>query len=119
VEIRRAYAKDFIEKKLWIRLPSVVTDALKASTPRQSLEIVAAAFLPTLASSLHSSELASLRMIGDRIQRNVRDIMQGVAMTMSSKVSIASPRSNRSFPTISMSELSQALSSSLSLSSIR
>jgi hypothetical protein len=58
VEIRRAYAKDFIEKKLWIRLPSVVTDALKASTPRQSLEIVAAAFLPTLASSMHSSELA-------------------------------------------------------------
>jgi hypothetical protein len=118
-KVRRAYAKDFIEKKLWIRLPRVVTEALKASTPRQSLEIVAAAFLPTLASSLHSSELAPLRMIGDRMQRNVRDAMQGVAMTISSRVSKASPRSNRSFPTISMSELSQALSSSLSLSSIR
>lgn len=54
VEIRRVYAKDFIEKKLWIRLISVVTDALKASTLRQSPGIVAAPFLPTLASSLHS-----------------------------------------------------------------
>ena len=111
-----AYAKDFIEKKLWIKLPDVLTDALQASTPRQSLEIVAAAFLPTLASSLHSSELVSLRSIRDRMHRNVKDAMQGVTMALPSSVLKAS---SRSISSISMSELSQAMASSLNLSSLQ
>jgi hypothetical protein len=115
----QAYAKDFIQKKSWVKPPDVQTDALQACTPRQSPEIVAAAFLPTLASSLHSSELASLRSIRDRMQRNVRDAMQGVTMTLPSSALRASSRSVRSVPTISMSDLSQAMASSLSLSSLQ
>jgi len=112
-----AYGKEFIGQKLWIRLPNVLRNALEAPSRRQGLDIVAAALLPTIASSLHSSEFASFRMIRDRMQRNVADAMQGVKTAISSRVSKTSARSNRSFPTISMSELSQALSSSLNLSS--
>ena len=117
--VMQAYAKDFIQKKSWVKPPVVQTDALQACTPRQSPEIVAAAFLPTLASSLDSSELASLRSIRDRMQRNVRDAMQGVTMTLPSSALRASSRSVRSVPTISMSDLSQAMASSLSLSSLQ
>lgn len=112
---QKVYAKNFIEKKLRIKLPDVISEALKASTPRQSLEIVAAAFIPTLASSLNSSELASLRMLRDRIRQNVKGAMTDVTMTLPSSMIRCASRSNTTL--LSMTELS-AMASSLSLSSL-
>jgi hypothetical protein len=109
---RQAYGKELIEKRLRIKLPDVISYALQ--TTRHSLDIVAAAFLPTLASSLHSSEMASLRTLRDRI-RNAGGMVAEIATTLPSSV-LRDRRSNSTLP--SMSELS-AMASSLSLSSFQ
>jgi hypothetical protein len=109
---RQVYGKEFIEKRLRIKLPDVISHALRNT--RQSLDVVAATFLPTLASSLHSSEMASLRTMRDRI-RNAGGAVTEIAMTLPSSV-LRDRRSNSTLP--SMSELS-AMASSLSLSSFQ
>ncbi|KAI9779631.1 MAG: hypothetical protein M1839_007296 [Geoglossum umbratile] len=119
INTARTHTRNFIEKSLAVILPDVQdseTDEL-SDTPRRSVSIVAATLFPTLAPSLHSSDFASLRALRDRIQHHTRSAMQDVAITLPSSVFRASSRSNLSLP--SMSELTQAMASSLSLSSLQ
>jgi hypothetical protein len=129
-DVARAYAKDFIERSLQIKLPdeqdsdsnsesyacNTVDTPPQSNTPRRSLSIAAAVLLPTVASSMHSSDLSSFRALGDRIQQRIRGAMREIAMTEPSSVFRNSSKSNLS---MQMSELSQAMASSLSLSSVK
>jgi hypothetical protein len=72
-----------------------------------------AALLPTLASSLKSSQLSSVRILRDRIQQNVQRAMQDAAMNLPSDMFGDPRRSSTSF--LFMDELSQAMASTLSL----
>jgi len=106
---------DFIEKNLALLLPEAHSPAPSiAGTPnnrsRESIQIVAATLLPTLASSLKSSNLSSLRKLRDRIQQNAKVAMQDATN------SAASTKTSMDFPSIS--ELSLAVSS-LNLAPLR
>ncbi|EON66473.1 hypothetical protein W97_05571 [Coniosporium apollinis CBS 100218] len=125
----RVYQAELITKNLMIMLPDVqnfVSDSesgdpsdefVKSNTPTRSLSIVAAVLLPTLAPSLDSSDLSSLRLLKDRIQQDMRGAARDAAMRLPSTAFRNSSRSMLDLP--SMSELSQAMASSLSLSSVR
>jgi hypothetical protein len=104
----RMYVIDFIEKNLALLLPEAHSAAPSiAGTPnnrsRESIQIVAATLLPTLASSLKSSNLSSLRKLRDRIQQNAKVAMQDATNAA------ASTKTSMDFPSIS--ELSLAVSS--------
>jgi hypothetical protein len=116
-EVRQAYAKNFIEKRLRIKLPDVLANALQASTPRQSFEIIARAFAPTLAPSLRSSDKSyrTLKDTRDRLEKD-RGAMTEGAETLPSSFLKDAFKSNTTL--LSMSELS-ARASSLSLSSFQ
>jgi hypothetical protein len=80
----RVYVIEFIEKNLALLLPEAHSSNTSiAGTPknvsRESLQIVAATLLPTLASSLKSSNLSSLRKLRDRIQQNAKGAMDDAA----------------------------------------
>ncbi|KAH0543033.1 hypothetical protein FGG08_002641 [Glutinoglossum americanum] len=123
--IARSYARDLVEKSLMVKLPEMQDSEteetpdtpLQSDAPRRSLSIVAAALLPTLASSLHSSDLSSLRKLGDRIQQGFEGMVQDAVSTLPSSVFRGPSRSYLSLPSIS--ELSQAMASSLGLSSLQ
>jgi hypothetical protein len=111
----RVYVIEFIEKNLALLLPEAHSAATSiASTPhnlsRESLQIVAATLLPTLASSLKSSNLSSLRKLRDRIQQGTKDAMQDA--------SNAAASAKTSMDLQSISDLSQAVSS-LNLAPLR
>lgn len=118
--VARSHVMSLLRKTLLITLPDwksgTSTPVSRRSEVRTTFGIVAATILPTLASSLSSSELSSLRTMRDRIRRDVNSVMQ-VAMTLPSAVFRKGSLSNRSL--LAMSELSQAFRSSLSLSSVR
>ncbi|KAF4626226.1 hypothetical protein G7Y89_g11937 [Cudoniella acicularis] len=108
------YAKEFVEETLFISLPEVHhSTPLPSDESKTSPQIMCAALLPTLASSLRSSQLSSLRILRDRIQQNVQHAMQEAAMTLPSDMFGDPRRSSTSLP--SMDELSQVMASTLSL----
>jgi hypothetical protein len=110
-EAARNLATECIEETLFLSLPEVHNEEPAPSNQSQtSLHIVCAAILPTLASSLNSSQLSSLRILRDRMQQNVRNAMQDTVMTLPSAMF---RRSNTTL--LSMDELSQAMASTLSL----
>jgi hypothetical protein len=114
--VRQAYAKDFIEKKLRIKLPEVISNALQARTPRQGFDIIATAFLPTLAPSLHSSDMVALRTLSDQIKHTM-GVKEKVSMTLPSSALPDPSRSNTTLP--SMSEISERFANTLSFSSFQ
>ena len=108
----RDYVIKFIEKNLALLMPEAHSSATSLiDTPnnhsRESLQIVAATLLPTLAPSLKSSNLSSLHKLRDRIQQNAKDAMQAATITA------ASPKTSMDLPSIS--DLSRAMASSLNL----
>lgn len=115
--VARTHVIGLLQKVLLIILPDLQSASDNGfSTQVQTLSIVAAKILPTLASSLSSTDLASLRTLRDRIQRNASNVIQ-ITRDLPSTVLRDSLRSNLSLPT--MSELSQAMASSLSLSNFQ
>ncbi|KAE8447351.1 hypothetical protein EG329_010909 [Mollisiaceae sp. DMI_Dod_QoI] len=111
-KVARSYAIDCIEKTLSLCLPEVHDQepAAPSNHSQTSLHILCAAVLPTLASSLRSSQLSSLRILRDRMQQNVRSAMQDTVMTLPSAMFRGS---NITLP--SVDQLSQAMASTLSL----
>ncbi|PMD31480.1 hypothetical protein L207DRAFT_572712 [Hyaloscypha variabilis F] len=113
-EVARLYAMEFVEETLFMSLPEVHQSAPLPTNESNTIpQIMCAALLPTLASSLKSSQLSSLRILRDRIQQNVQRAMQEAATTLPSDIFRDPRRSSTSLP--SMDELSQAISSTLSL----
>ena len=119
-KIARTHIMSSLHRMLGIVLPDqksgINTPIVESSNARATFGIVAATILPTLASSLRSSELSSLRALRDRIKRDVHSTVTAAA-ALPSAVFRNGSLNNRSL--LSMSELSQAFRSSLSLSSIR
>jgi hypothetical protein len=115
-EVARSYAIDFIEKTLFLCLPEVHDQkpAAPLNHSQTSLRIVCAAILPTLASSLRSSQLSSLRILRDRMQQNVRCAMQDTVMALPSAMFRGSNTT-----LLSVDQLSQAMASTLSLLPVR
>lgn len=112
----RVYVVEFIEENLALLLPearsSITSDT---TTPidksMESLRIATATLLPTLASSLKSSNFSALCELRDRIQQNAENAMQDATDTaIAARTSIDLP---------SISDLSQAMASSLNLASVR
>lgn len=113
-KVARLYATEFVEETLFMSLPEVHHSApLPSNESKTSPQIMCAALLPTLASSLKSSQLSSLRILRDRIQQNVQRAMQDATMTLPSDMFRDPRRSSTSL--LSMDELSQAMASTLSL----
>jgi len=110
-------ATGLVEETLFMSLPEAPNSSpLPSNQSETSPQIRYAALLPTLASSLKSSQLSSLRILSDRIQQNVQHAMQD-AMTLPSDMFRDPRRSSTSLP--SVDELSQAMASSLSLFPLR
>ncbi|KAF2473717.1 uncharacterized protein BDR25DRAFT_301869 [Lindgomyces ingoldianus] len=122
----RGFVRDFIEGDLNIILPGVPRDEEPgpsrqdsdrisprlSENARRSMENLAATLLPTLASSIHSSELSAMRSLRDQIQQATR---RSIDRAPSWGVGRLASQSHATIPTVS--ELSQAMASTLSLSS--
>lgn len=126
----REYARKFIEKSLDITLPEAqgsyaepneLTDLseiprMNMSASRQDLGILAPTLAPSLGSSTGLSSFErSFRTMPRRIRQNCTLMRHNPAMALPSS---AFARNSNSYLT-SMSELSQAMASSLSLESLR
>jgi hypothetical protein len=125
----RSFVRDFIEQDLDIFLPDVQVEAepppirrdsnrlsmFLSQNARLSMESLAAATFPTLSLSRHSSELSAMRSLRDRIQEAHRQSLDTTAAP--SNIYHLASQSLASIPTVD--ELSQALRSSLSLSSLQ
>ncbi|KAN0092324.1 hypothetical protein V8E51_018171 [Hyaloscypha variabilis] len=114
-EVARGYATEFVEETLCMSLPEAHQSTPLPSNESNTIpQIMRAALLPTLASSLKSSQLSSLRILRDRIQQNAQGAMQDAAITLPSDIFRSlRRRSSTSLP--SMDEISQAMASTLSL----
>jgi len=119
-KIARTHIMLSLHRMLRIVLPDqksgINTPIGGSSDMRAPFGIVAATVLPTLASSLRSSELSSLRAMRDRIRRDVHSTVHAIT-ALPSAVFRHGSLTNRSL--LSMSELCQSFRSSLSLSSVR
>ncbi|ORY09621.1 hypothetical protein BCR34DRAFT_568226 [Clohesyomyces aquaticus] len=123
----RKFVRDFIESDMNIILPVPYRDPTPdrasrdsqtlsphvSNTPMMSMTSLAAAILPTLASSsIHSSDLAAMQSLKDRIERTDSN---AIARIPSWGATWLASQSQTSIPTVC--ELSRAMESSLSLSS--